>query len=314
MALGDSLTAGVGDPVAGGGWRGWAALLASALVGADAVPGVAVQPGGGPWPVARPAAGARPEPWRVAHVEFVNLARSGALATEMARAQLPTARRSRPQLASVVVGGNDTLRAGFDIEEVATALDLTMRLLSADGALVLTACLPDPGRALGLPRPLAAPLTRRMRALNTVIHVLARRYGAVHVHLAGGTWAAERAARSVDRLHPSELGHRLLAREFHAALGRRGALLGPAPSTVPDGPRPTFAGGSWWLATRGSRWVVDRCHDLLPDLVRLAALESSHRLRGTGHLLDARTRRSTRSALTATRRGPLGPLGAGSPA
>ncbi|WP_399211906.1 GDSL-type esterase/lipase family protein [Streptomyces sp. SLBN-31] len=34
VALGDSLTEGVGDP-AGNGWRGWAALLAGALAEAD---------------------------------------------------------------------------------------------------------------------------------------------------------------------------------------------------------------------------------------------------------------------------------------
>ena len=28
VALGDSITVGIGDPAPGGGWRGWAALLA----------------------------------------------------------------------------------------------------------------------------------------------------------------------------------------------------------------------------------------------------------------------------------------------
>ncbi len=214
----------------------------------------------------------------------------------------------------MVVGGNDTLRAAFDIDQLARALDLAMRALRADGAVLLTACLPNPGRALGLPRPLAAPLTRRTRALNTVVHVLARRYGAVHAHLAGCAWVTDRAARGVDRLHPSELGHRLLAREFHAALGRRGARLGPAPSVEPDGPPPTFADGTWWLATRGTRWVFDRCRDLLPDLVRQAALESGHHLTGTAHLLDARARAATRGALTATRGAPARALRAGSAA
>ncbi|QKW54969.1 SGNH/GDSL hydrolase family protein [Streptomyces buecherae] len=328
MALGDSLTAGVGDPAPGGGWRGWAALLAGALVPGDA-PDRATEPVGG----CAGVAGADPDParsgdpaggpyvgvggrldGRARRVEFVNLARSGALVAEMVEAQLPAARRSRPELASVVVGGNDTLRAAFDIGQLARTLDLAMRGLRADGAILLTACLPDPGRALGLPRPLAAPLTRRMRALNTVVHVLARRYGAVHVHLAGCAWVTDRAARGVDRLHPSELGHRLLAREFHVALGRRGARLGPAPSVEPDGPPPTFADGTWWLATRGTRWVFDRCRDLLPDLVRQAALESGHHLTGTAHLLDARARAATRGALTATRGAPARALGAGSAA
>jgi len=30
-ALGDSITVGMGDPVPGGGWRGWATLLAGTL-------------------------------------------------------------------------------------------------------------------------------------------------------------------------------------------------------------------------------------------------------------------------------------------
>ncbi|WP_436847326.1 hypothetical protein [Streptomyces buecherae] len=171
-------------------------------------------------------------------MEFVNLARSGALVAEMVEAQLPAARRSRPGLASVVVGGNDTSRAAFDIGQLARALDLAMRGLRAEGAVLLTACLPDPGRALGLPRPLAAP----------------------------------------------------------------------------DGPPPTFADGTWWLATRGTRWVFDRCRDLLPDQVRQAALESGHHLTGTAHLLDARARAATRGALTATRGAPARALSAGSAA
>ena len=36
-ALGDSITLGVGDPAPGGGWRGWAALLARSLPGGHLV-------------------------------------------------------------------------------------------------------------------------------------------------------------------------------------------------------------------------------------------------------------------------------------
>ena len=51
-----------------------------------------------------------------------------------------------------------------------------------------------------------------MRVLNDVVHLLSQRHGAVHLHTADHHWVADRAAWSVDRLHPSELGHRLLAR------------------------------------------------------------------------------------------------------
>ncbi|QKV97431.1 SGNH/GDSL hydrolase family protein [Streptomyces sp. NA02950] len=269
-ALGDSLTEGLGDPAAGGGWRGWAALLAGAA-----------GPRGG------------------ADVELVNVSRSGALAADVAEEQLTAARRARPHLASVVVGGNDTLRDSFDIHRVAQALDRTIAALRADGAVVLTACLPDPGRMLGLPSALARPLGRRMRAVNTVVRALSARYETVHVELGEHSWIADRRAWSVDRLHPSELGHRLLAREFHTALTARGIATGEPPSLVLDGPAPSPVAAAWWMATRGTRWIAHRCTDLLPGLLALAALEWRHRLMGTEHLLDSRDDQEAHAALAA---------------
>ncbi len=84
-ALGDSITVGMGDPAPGGGWRGWATLLAGTL----------------------------PQP------EVHNLATLGALAADVERVQLPAAAAVRPDLASVVVGVNDTLRGDFDPERTA---------------------------------------------------------------------------------------------------------------------------------------------------------------------------------------------------
>ncbi|MCZ9343859.1 SGNH/GDSL hydrolase family protein, partial [Streptomyces sp. TRM76130] len=121
VALGDSLTEGVGDPVAGGR-RGWAALLAGSLAGADERP-----------------------------VEFRNLAVSGAQTRDVLEAQLPAGLALRPDLVSVVIGVNDTLRRTFDIRAVAARLDEVYAAFSAQGAALLTACLPDPGTMLGLP-------------------------------------------------------------------------------------------------------------------------------------------------------------------
>ncbi|MFC5905898.1 SGNH/GDSL hydrolase family protein [Streptacidiphilus monticola] len=237
-ALGDSLTEGLGDRGPDGTWRGWAALLAEAL-GAD----------------------------------FRNLAVSGARTGDVLLTQLPEARRHRPDLAAVVVGGNDTLRAGFDIRIVARQLDTTFGSLALDGSAVLTACLPDPGTALGLPRALARPLARRMRSVNSVVHALSRRYDAVHVHLADAGWTADPEMWSADRLHPGERGHRALALAFHTELAARGFPVGLAPAAEPDGRAPGRAAKAWWLATRGTQWVAARCTDLLPDLVRLAMAE-----------------------------------------
>ncbi|AUY48554.1 SGNH/GDSL hydrolase family protein [Streptomyces sp. CB01881] len=277
VALGDSLTEGVGDPVADG-WRGWAAVLARSLAPAGA------------------------------GVEFTNLARSGALSADLTAGQLPVALALRPAVAAVVIGGNDTLRAGFDVGRTARELDATLGGLSRGGALVLTACLPDPGTLLRLPQPFARPLARRMRAVNTVVHALSARHRTVHLHLAELPWMARRQLLSVDRLHPSAEGHHLIARGFHDLLAAAGRPLGPAPAAEPAEPPPGTLADLWWMATRGTRWVADRSTDLLPGLLALAAVEGFARLRGATGRQDEQMVRAAAAALAS-----LGPAGAGDP-
>ncbi|MEU0663441.1 SGNH/GDSL hydrolase family protein [Streptomyces lavendulocolor] len=287
-ALGDSLTAGVGDPV-GDGLRGWAALLAGGLVADDAdnADDAAADDAEGSGEAAGGA------------VRFRNFAVAGARARDVAAFQLPRALAYRPDVVSVVVGMNDTLRRTFDITEVALALDRTCAALSARGAVLLTACLPDPGAVLGLPGPLARPLARRQRQVDAVVHTLSARYGAVHLHLADAAWVADRTLWSADRLHPGERGHRTIAARFHALLAERGLAHGAAPGREPRQPPPSRADALRWLATAGTGWVLRRCHDLLPDLLRLAGAEVRHRARGTGTLLDLRAERSLAAALAA---------------
>ncbi|MGW3953811.1 SGNH/GDSL hydrolase family protein [Streptomyces sp. NPDC004752] len=266
VALGDSLTEGVGDPV-GDGWRGWAALLAD---------GIAEGP-----------------------VEFTNLAVSGAQTRDVLERQTPDALGLRPDVASVVIGVNDTLRCTFDIHAVAARLDKVYAAFTRQGTVLLTACLPDPGAMLGLPGVLARPLARRQRAVNTVVHALSERHGAVHLHASEGAWLTDRAMWSADRLHPGERGHRQLALRFHALLAEAGAATGAAPAPEPEFPAPSRSASLLWLATAGTGWVARRCTDLLPQLLRLAADEMRHRARGTSARLDLRAAAAVSAALAA---------------
>jgi len=263
-ALGDSLTEGVGDPAPGGGWRGWAALLAPAL-----------------------AAGP---------VEFRNLARSGSLTRDLLTGQLPEALAVRPHIAAVLIGGNDTLRASFDLDLTAHHLAITLDSLAASGAVTLTACLPDPGRLLRLPAPMGRPLARRMRAVNRVVHALSAHHRTVHLHLAELPWERERSLLSVDRLHPSARGHQRIAEGFHALLTAAGHPVGPPP-VARAVPPPGAPADLWWMATQGTRWVAARSTDLLPGLLSLAATESRHLLCGTAHRLDADADRACAAVL-----------------
>jgi lysophospholipase L1-like esterase len=269
VALGDSLTEGVGDPV-GEAWRGWAALL---------------------------VAGLSDGPDR--SVEFTNLAVSGAQTRDVLERQTPAALALRPDVASVVIGVNDTLRCTFDIHAVAARLDRVYAAFRAQDAVLLTACLPDPGAMLGLPGALARPLARRQRAVNSVVHALSERHGAVHLHAAEGAWLTDRAMWSADRLHPGERGHRQLALRFHALLEQEGIATGNAPSAEPEFRAPTRSASLWWLATAGTGWVARRCTDLLPQLLSLAAAEVRHRARGTSARLDLSASHAVASALAA---------------
>ncbi|MEV0527706.1 SGNH/GDSL hydrolase family protein [Streptomyces sp. NPDC050439] len=268
VALGDSLTEGVGDPVERG-LRGWAALLARGL-----------------------AVGER-------EVGFHNLAVSGAQTSDVLRRQLPEALELRPDLASVIVGVNDTLRCTFDIRGVAMRLDEIYGACALQGTQLLTACLPDPGAMLGLPGALARPLARRQRTVNAVVHALSERYGAVHLHLAEDEWVADRTLWSADRLHPGERGHRLVAARFHALLAARGLAAGSPPSCEPQLPAPTRSANLLWLATAGTGWVARRCTDLLPQLLTLAAEEVRHQARGNSARLDLSAAQAMTAALAA---------------
>ena len=202
VALGDSITVGIGDPAPvrsarGRSWRGWAALLAEGL----------------------------PEP------RLHNLATPGAQAAQVERDQLPRALELRPDVASVIIGINDTLRAGFDPRRVARAGEHTVGALRSAGAEVLTMRLPDPGLMLGLPDALSRPLARRIHAVNAVMDDLAERFGTLVFDAAGDPETYDRRMWSVDRLHPSERGHRLIAGRFHDRLAAAGVPLGARPES-----------------------------------------------------------------------------------
>jgi hypothetical protein len=98
---------------------------------------------------------------------------------------------------------------------------------------------------------------------------------------------------SVDRLHPSERGHRLVACGYATLLG----VPGPAPE--PSSRAPTRRAQVGWLATKGTRWVLDRSSDLVPYLAGMAAVEWWYRLRGIGYRLDTAAARETAVALAA---------------
>lgn len=235
--LGDSVGVGIGDPALGGGWRGFAPLLAEALGGAH----------------------------------LANLAVSGSRIGGVLETQLPAALALRPDVAVLVVGMNDTMRSDFDPERLLADLDRVVGTLVAAGTTVVTAKYHDHHRVFRLPGPLRRALASRISALNELLDIVGRRHriGIVDLGRVPGIYTPE--AWAVDRLHPSELGHRLLARAIAAQLTAFGTIVHKEVSLQCAGGRVPGKLARWaWLVFKGLPWLFRRGGDLVP--YALAAL------------------------------------------
>ena len=246
VALGDSTTVGVGDPGADGGWRGWSRLLAAELA--------------------------------VGHeVGYENLAVSGAKAATVRDAQLWRAVERRPHLASLIVGVNDTMRSTWDPDRVRDDVLNCVGGLTRSGALVLTVRFHDHGAVFGLPGVVRRPLWRRIQAVNAAYEEAHETFGTLPVDLAAEPAIYQRRYWSIDRLHPSELGHRHLAAEFARQLEGLGYDL-DAPELDASGVHtPHIWRDALWLASEGVPWLGRRAHDLAPWAIGMLADEARSR-------------------------------------
>jgi lysophospholipase L1-like esterase len=238
-ALGDSTTVGLGDPLPGGGWRGWARLLVESLQASY-------------------------------DVSFCNVALSGATAAVVREQQLDEALAHRPDLASLLVGVNDTLRSTWDAGRLHADLTHIAGALVDGGATLMTVRWHDHAALLGLPRVLVRPMTERITLVNEVYDDLHATYGGLRLDLALMPEVVDRTCWSVDRFHPSELGHRALARAWAERLHATG-LDFPLPSLEPGGGcEPSWRRDVAWMVTEGAPWFGRRARDLGPWAVRRA--------------------------------------------
>jgi len=244
-ALGDSATFGIGDPVPGG-WRGWSRLLSAALATSY-------------------------------DVSYCNLAVSGATATDVRHGQLADAVAHRPDLASLVVGLNDTMRGTWHPGRLREELMTCAAALHGAGATLLTARFHDHGAVFGLPGVLRRPLHARIEAVNAAYDEVHARFGGHRLDLGARPEVFDRSFWSVDRLHPSEIGHRALARGYADQLVAAGWRFEPPSLELGGGQPPGWRQDVAWLVTEGAPWVGRRARDLGPWAVRMAWEETRPR-------------------------------------
>jgi lysophospholipase L1-like esterase len=218
VALGDSLTEGVGDFDASGRPRGWADRFAEEI--------------------------AR----RQGELRYANLAVRGRMTAEVITTQLRPAIALAPDLASVVVGMNDLIRPKVNVIRVCQLFEHLVSSIARTGALVITATLPDPGAVTPLPSLVRRRFAARLRQYNDHVVQIAERYGARCVDLAECA-IRDAAGWSEDRLHPGTYGHQRIADEFLQLLtGVRSEIVVRPPHIVMS----AEGGREQW------RWVVRR--------------------------------------------------------
>ncbi len=232
VALGDSFTEGLSDPdpARPGEYRGWADRLAGHL------------------------AAASPH-----DVEYANLAIRGRLLPQVLAEQVPVARAARPDLVSLVAGGNDLLRPGADPDRLAAALEEAVAAFRADGADVLLATGVDPR---------LTPLIRRTRGrvavFNASVWSIAARHGAVVLDQWGADWLLDWRLWDGDRIHLTAEGHRRTALAAAAALGvpvpgdGDGDWRAPLPPAPPRALRAAVAEELAWVRGFVAPWIARR--------------------------------------------------------
>ena len=202
---------------------------------------------------------------------YINLSRPGAQSAEVLEDQLPKALVFKPDIAAVIVGGNDALRNGFDPNKLHQNLRSTISELNKSGAEVLLLQLHDPTQIVPLPRLLARVLSRRINAVNRVIHSVSREFNAQILLTRSIQDIYERKVWHVDRMHPSKYGHQLIATHFREILLRRNWQIDPI--TIEATPITSKKSSALWMLRNGTPWFFKRSFDLFPAALILMTVE-----------------------------------------
>ena len=219
VAIGDSFTEGLNDPDPGGGFRGWADLVAGALS--------AQRPG----------------------FRYANLAIRGKLLGQVVAEQVPRAVELAPDLVSLAAGGNDIL-SGADVDVLASEFEPAVAKLQAAGCRVVIFTGFDPRMF-----PVIRLLRGRIAAYNMHLRGIADDFGCDLVDLWSMRGLKDASAWSPDRLHLTTEGHRRVALRTCKVLGVPVTEDWRLPLPAERAPSPQNR--AHWLAARrqDARWA-----------------------------------------------------------
>ncbi len=238
VALGDSFTAGIGDPEprSPGGFRGWADRVAEEL--------------------------------SEGHGDFgyANLAVSGLVIRQILEQQLGPAIELKPDLVTLSAGGNDLVFHWSDLDRLAASLDDAVGLLTATGATIVLFTGPDWGDT-----PLFGHIRGRVAVFNENLRTIAARHGAVIADLWTLRQLTDPQMWDPDRLHFSPMGHHTIAAMVLDALNVPHGLQPLRPKPLPSGGwRENRAGDLLWVTNHLLPWAINQIRPGVDDVPRTA--------------------------------------------
>jgi lysophospholipase L1-like esterase len=239
VVLGDSAAAGIGDSDKFGNNFGWGYYLARAIQ---------------------------------SPLIYANLSRPGAQSQEVRDVQLKHALDLKPDLAAVIVGGNDVLRNGFSPQRFHQNLREIVAQLSAQNSTVLLLELHDPNKLLKLPKTLAGILDRRINMVNAMTRSVAEEFQTKLLQTRQIADIYSKDMWHVDRMHPSKKGHQHLAKNFRRILIDQ---IPVSPVKISPVRVKTRKESISWMLLKGTPWFFKRCFDLLPAVLFLIAKEKT---------------------------------------
>nr|WP_145228104.1 SGNH/GDSL hydrolase family protein [Rudaeicoccus suwonensis] len=187
--------------------------------------------------------------------DYANLAVRGRLLDDVVGPQLDTALSMRPDLVSIVGGGNDILRPHADLDAIADRLEAAVIRLREAGCDVILATTADPGSA-----PVLKVVRPRCAIHATNVWAIAQRHGCFVIDMFSMRALRDPRMWGADRIHLSSEGHtRVAAQALWALNGGHGERpwsesLEPQQLSVAE----AIGGHAAWVAGHLAPWVRRR--------------------------------------------------------
>ncbi len=155
-------------------------------------------------------------------LDYRNLAEAGAMTSEIVARQLGPAVAAKPDVVTIVCGGNDALlSARPDVGAHLVAFESALEIVRSQlpGAALVTATVPDPARFLALRERSAARISHAIDQINEATSAAAARHGVPCLDFARHPHTSVREMYAADGYHPSRSANRLAAEAFAEVLG-----------------------------------------------------------------------------------------------